>query len=189
MPIGLLAATDPGRSAVSGRRLAGAGHAAAQRGFTLIEVTVATLVLAIGILGVAAMQLTGTRSNQAALARTQAIYLAQDMLERIRANPRGPGLYDGVDTQAGSSVPADPGCADRRRGCTASQMAGQDVREWAAYFVNVDARADYRPRLPNGRGQVSRSGREFTVTLRWDERAGNSEQPLTRALTLVTTLP
>lgn len=55
-----------------------------QDGFTLIEVLVALLVLAIGLLGLAALQTQGVRFNHDAAVRTQATNLAQDMLERLR---------------------------------------------------------------------------------------------------------
>lgn len=56
------------------------------RGFTLIEVLVALLILAIGLLGVAGVQLVSMQQTANANLRTQATLHAQDMAERIRIN-------------------------------------------------------------------------------------------------------
>ena len=60
-----------------------------QYGFTLLEVLIALLVLSIGLLGLAALQTTGLRSNLMASMRTQATQLAYDITDRMRANPKG----------------------------------------------------------------------------------------------------
>ncbi|WP_116301633.1 type IV pilus modification protein PilV [Alkalilimnicola ehrlichii] len=57
-----------------------------QRGFSLLEVLVAVLVLAIGLLGVAGLQAVSMRVNFNSEMRTQATFLAYDVLDRMRAN-------------------------------------------------------------------------------------------------------
>ena len=57
------------------------------RGFTLIEVLVTLLVLSIGLLGLASLQIQGLRGTHEALLHTQAGTLAVDMAERLRAEP------------------------------------------------------------------------------------------------------
>jgi len=55
-------------------------------GFTMIEVLVAVLVLAIGLLGVASVQLLSMQQTSNANLRSQATLYAQDMAEQLRAN-------------------------------------------------------------------------------------------------------
>jgi type IV pilus assembly protein PilV len=55
-----------------------------QRGFTLLEVLIALVVLAVGMLGIAALQARGMQYNTDAYARTQATILAYDMIDRMR---------------------------------------------------------------------------------------------------------
>lgn len=55
-------------------------------GFTLIEVLVALVVLAIGLLGIAALYIDSLRASRTALLRTQAIAVASDLADRIRVN-------------------------------------------------------------------------------------------------------
>jgi prepilin-type N-terminal cleavage/methylation domain-containing protein len=56
------------------------------RGFTLIEVLVALLVLSVGMLGASTLLLGGLRDQSLALRQLAAITLVSDMAERIRAN-------------------------------------------------------------------------------------------------------
>lgn len=57
-----------------------------QRGFSLIEVLVAVLILAIGILGVAGVQLVSMQQTASSSLRTEATMYAQTAAERLRAN-------------------------------------------------------------------------------------------------------
>ena len=57
-----------------------------QQGFTLIEVLVAVFVLSVAILGIAGLQVTSKQTNFESVQRTNATFLAQELLERIRAN-------------------------------------------------------------------------------------------------------
>jgi type IV pilus assembly protein PilV len=60
--------------------------ARAQRGFALLEVLIAVVVLAIGLLGMAALQSSALRNNQSSLERTQAVVLSYSILDAMRAN-------------------------------------------------------------------------------------------------------
>ncbi len=156
-----------------------------QSGFTLIEVLVSTLVLTVGILGVAAMQMVSFQTNQSAYMRSQAIFLGQDILDRIRANRAGfqnSTVYDNVDTTDTGTIPASPACVDNANGCTAIQMGEHDIREWAQNFINVEEVAGYRPRLLNGSAELERENgtNAFTVTVSWDDRDFDTEGNLTR---------
>ena len=64
-----------------------------QQGFTLIEVLVTVIIMAVGLLGVAGLQLAGMRSNHSAFLRTQATIAAYDLIDRMRADPQA---FDGV---------------------------------------------------------------------------------------------
>ncbi len=60
----------------------------AQRGVSLLEVLIAVVVLSIGLLGIAALQANALRANESALVRSQAVMLADLMLDAMRANPQ-----------------------------------------------------------------------------------------------------
>lgn len=114
------------------------------RGFTLVEVLVAVLVLAIGLLGLAGLQVTGLRNNQSAYYRSQATQLAYDMADRMRANPAGTknGAYN-------NPAAAQTAACLTIAGCPAAQMAGNDAFEWNAILAN---------QLPSGTGVVCIDG-------------------------------
>ena len=57
-----------------------------QSGFSLLEVMIAVMVLAIGLLGMAAMQAVALSSNQEAQFRVQALAIAEDLSSRMRTN-------------------------------------------------------------------------------------------------------
>ena len=57
-----------------------------RRGFTLIEVMVALVILAVGLLGMASLMARSQKSNESAYARSQATLMAYDFVERMRAN-------------------------------------------------------------------------------------------------------
>lgn len=110
------------------------------RGFTLVEVLVALLVLGVGLLGVAGLQSATLGLNHGSYLRSQATVLAQDMVDRMRANPRATanGDYD----QGTAAVTAS--CTDAA-GCTTIEMAQNDLSEWEAALATE---------LPDGEGVV-----------------------------------
>src|SRR6476619_3967709 len=97
------------------------------RGFTLVEVLIALVVLAIGMLGVAALLLNGLQSSRIALLRTQAVMLASDIGDRIRANRTGGASY----TLASGTALSAPAKACTTAGqCNASEIAAIDLYAW-----------------------------------------------------------
>lgn len=60
-----------------------------QTGMSLVEVLVALLVLAVGVLGAALLQLNALKQTDSALRSTHIRFIAHDLLERMRANPEG----------------------------------------------------------------------------------------------------
>ena len=94
-------------------------------GFSLIEVLVAIVLLSIGMLGLSALQARATLMGIESYQRTQALLLAQDMLDRIRANKPDAGAYAGGDYGTGpvADCGATPGVL-RDRCLWANALAG-----------------------------------------------------------------
>ncbi|MGM0632831.1 MAG: type IV pilus modification protein PilV, partial [Pseudomonadota bacterium] len=96
-----------------------------QKGTTLVEVLVAMLILAIGLLGLVGLQTNSLRSTQNAYLRTQATVYAEDMIERMRSNPQGVTV-GGYMAASGATSAACLSAA----GCSAGAMALHDLAEW-----------------------------------------------------------
>ncbi len=136
------------------------------RGFTLIEILVALLVLAVGFLGMAALQSTSVKGTQDTYFRTQADLLANDLAERMRSNRQALIDDSGAIVDAyifdGGNAPGDPGCLSTAAGCTAAEMADTDLNEWLGWVSEA---------LPGGEALVSRPDTPYwIITVMWDER-------------------
>jgi len=112
------------------------------RGFSLIEVMVAVFVLSIGLLGMAALMATSLRNNQSADYRSQAVNLAYDQLEMLRANVVNTrryarGFSNPAAFCAGNEVPFTYG--------SGPELYSEDRNYWARKLCRT---------LPNGSGQV-----------------------------------
>ena len=134
-----------------------------QNGFTLVETLVALVVLAIGMLGIAALYLTSLQAGRTAIYRTQAVNLAADLADRIRANRAAIADYGIIFADASVDVPA----CYTTIGCTPAELAASDLSRW---------KADITQLLPNGQGQVAvtlpiAAGEpaNYVVTVRWAE--------------------
>jgi len=82
---------------------------ARQRGFTLLEVLIAVIVLSLGLLGLAKLQTVGLTANNIAYLRSQATILAYEAMDMIQAdrNNAQAGCYD-VDRKTSGSSCGDP---------------------------------------------------------------------------------
>ncbi|MCZ6499909.1 MAG: type IV pilus modification protein PilV [Gammaproteobacteria bacterium] len=117
------------------------------RGFSLVESLVALVVLSVGLLGVARMYVFSLQNGRSALLNTQAVILAADMADRIRANQTA-----GID-YAGAA--ADFGCVEGGVDCTPTQMASNDLLIWQNEVANA---------LPGGQATVAVNVGTFPTT-------------------------
>lgn len=131
---------------------------AAMGGFTIIEVLVALVVLSVGMLGIAGLYVVTLQSGGTAIYRTQAVNLAADMADRIRANRTAGAAY--AAGAAGALVCTGAGAVD----CSPADLAGDDVLQW-----NTELAAS----LPDGGGDIAVAGAAapftYTITVTWSE--------------------
>lgn len=142
------------------------------RGLGLIEVMVATLVLAVGLLGIAGLQTAALANNLLAYQYLQASTLAQALIERMRANRQG--VLDGHYLLAADAMPLPAGidCGSGTRRCSSGEQAQWDLAMLRAQLSPSDG-----SRLPGGRLSVRceadcASSALRVVTIYWD--AGRS---------------
>jgi type IV pilus assembly protein PilV len=122
-------------------------------GATLIEVLVSVVVVAVGLLGAAALLSSALRNNQASYERSQMTVLGQGMLDAMRAN------LTGVD--AGAYQKASYMCSAP----SGSGLANADIARWIGDLqAQINASAC---------GSISCVGRQCTVSIRWDDSRGS----------------
>jgi type IV pilus assembly protein PilV len=145
------------------------GHASTKRGATMIEVLVALVIFAFGVLGLAGMQARALSYSQGALYRSQATALADDMFDRMRADrvKALAGSYDTALTDPASTYSA-----------SATNLYEVELNNWKDTVETL---------LPAGKASVARdaTGALFTVTITWDEsRAARSSGSTTSLKTV-----
>lgn len=108
----------------------------------MLEVMIAVLILAIGLLGVAGLQVTSKRSNYEAIQRTTATMLIRDLIERMRANPEQLDTY--TNTGAGRTFSPSAGittavtvCFGAAADCDNATLATYDLYEWERALAGV----------------------------------------------------
>ena len=101
------------------------------QGFTLIEVLVALLIFAIGMLGLAGLQVHAYQAASSAQGRTVATMAASHLFERMRANMNGFTAGDYAYDSSADGLPAAVAACNTTAGCGgSSNMAQNDLREW-----------------------------------------------------------
>jgi type IV pilus assembly protein PilV len=102
------------------------------RGFTMLEILVAILVLSLGLLGLAGLQTLSLRNNTGSAQRTIATQLAYDLSDRMRANYWSvlSGDYNYVSYSATAAAGQTTANCLTTTGCTPTQIALEDIFEW-----------------------------------------------------------
>ena len=127
-----------------------------QRGFSLVEVLIALIIMSVGMLGIAGLYVQSMQAGRTSMFRHQAVTLAGDVADRIRANPRAGIAYAGFG--------ADHNCIDGGVDCNEAQMAANDILIWDQEALDS---------LPNGDVIVAFDNAVnpplYTITVQWTE--------------------
>ena len=139
-------------------------YPARSRGFTMIEMLVALVVLAVGMLGVAILFGISLHSGSSAISRMQAVNLAADIADRIRANRRA---GDGPANAYGGAA-ADNGCTGAAVSCTPAQMAADDLYHWQRQLSQAIAGGTATGTVVVTPG----TPQAYSITVGWTEKTG-----------------
>ncbi len=139
-----------------------------QQGFSLFEVLIALVILALGMLGIAHMLLITHKSNSSNYIKQQAVQSAYNILDRIHANRpaaiSGNYSISNLVSSGAPIAPSPPSTNCNNSVCSTSQLAAYDTWYWLATEV---------AQLPNGCGAVSTAvsgvNTIVTVTVQWDD--------------------
>ncbi len=137
---------------------------------TLLEILITVIILASGLLGMAALQTRSISYNNIAYLNSLSNILAYDMLDRIRANPvyalNGAG-YSASVGNVPATYPDDCDTAD----CTPAELAVYDIAQWK-FILNAQ--------LPDSDGSIVKTdtpeGRNYTITVFFDDSKGQQSR-------------
>lgn len=133
-----------------------ASAAKRMRGISLIEVMVSVLILAVGMLGIAAMQSVALRGGQSSLESTQAVMQTTAIIEAMRANSLNAAAYNTGGMRCAAT------------GVTT--LAGNDLDTWVASLQSTITRGG-----ATACGQITGCPANCQIIVQWDDqRAGGS---------------
>jgi type IV pilus assembly protein PilV len=123
-------------------------------GFSMLEALIAIVILSLGLLGTAALQTVGLRASSSAGYRSQAAWLAQEMVEEARARR--------ADVVSKSSDVVDAVSASACGGAVAGTSS---IDRWRKRVACA---------LPSGQGGVAYNSdtKRLDVTVTWDDSRG-----------------
>jgi type IV pilus assembly protein PilV len=148
----------PHKARCSGRR---------EHGFSMIEVLVALVILALGLLGFALLQTMNMRFTQSANYRTQATNLAYDLLDQMRANRMQAFWYSG--STGASFNPGEVNCATFTRPIGNNATIQNNVERWRCQVV--------RALGPSASAGVTYVNGVVTVTIAWGDQRWDQTNP------------
>jgi len=135
-------------------------------GFTLIEVLVALVILAGGLLGFAALQSVSLKKSLSAYNSGQASQLAYNLADRMRANVADAKLAtdsNPLTVSAYLGAPAEKKNCTATAGCTPTEMAQNDLFEWQQEIIDaLGARS-------SGTVSYTIATGFFNVAITWDD--------------------
>jgi type IV pilus assembly protein PilV len=125
-------------------------------GATLIEVLITIVIFSMGLANIGLLTAKGLATADDALLRSQAVLIAQDIVERIRVHDIGISDYATKYSDAPSSSEK---CLNTQ--CLSAQLVAADLFDWKNKLQVL---------LPEGKGQVEVNGDEVLVSVEWDLR-------------------
>ena len=127
-----------------------------QRGFSLVEVLIALIIMSVGMLGIAGLYVQSMQAGRTSLFRHHAVTLAGDVADRIRANPTAGIAYAGIG--------GDNNCVGAGIDCDEVQMAFNDIFLWDQQAAES---------LPNGDVTINFDDTvnppTYSIAVGWDE--------------------
>ena len=143
------------------------------QGFTLIEVLISLLVVAVGLLGIAGVQALSLNNTTIALNRSLAALQADGLAAMMHANQHYWQQSGSVPTTKISIPSGQTDC--RQNACSSAAMANWDLQVWgsgAAAVGSYPAVVGLNTALPSGNGYIyCLSGPPVvcTISVTWNE--------------------
>jgi type IV pilus assembly protein PilV len=134
--------------------------AQSQRGFSLVEVLIALIIMSVGMLGIASLFVQSMQAGRTSMFRHHAVTLAGDVADRIRANTQAFGAYT-------AATGTDNSCVDGGVVCSNTEIAAQDILQFQDQAAAT---------LPGGNVVITFNNvalpPEYTIRVNWNEPPG-----------------
>ena len=128
-----------------------------QRGFSLVEVMIALIIMSVGMLGIAGLYVQSMQAGRTSIFRHNAVTLAGDVADRIRSNPRAGVAYTAATGTNNNCIAMDTDCDE-------AEMAGHDILLWQQQATDS---------LPRGAVAITFDNTvvppNYTIAVTWDE--------------------
>ena len=143
-----------------------------QRGFSMVEILVTLVIIATALLGTAGLQVYAMKVNKGSHIRTQAVFLASDIAERMEANKAaavaGAGNnYEVATATAASTVTNDCGA----NACNSADLADWDISQWENAIIALG--------LPQATWQITQTTvgnpSTYSIVISWTDRRTNTQ--------------
>lgn len=138
-----------------------------ERGFSMIEVLISLVVIAIALLGAAALQLQALKMGKGAATRMHAVTLAVEIAERMEANKSAAvsGSYAVALSTTARTVAKD--CVSST--CSATELATADLGAWEARLIAA---------LPSASWAITNTTTgnpsTYQIVVNWQDRRENT---------------
>jgi len=153
-----------------------------QSGFTLIETLVSLIIISLGILGFALLQIESLKAAKTATERSRAIHFASNMMDQIRTNKT---MIDEYSTPLGNSstLTQPKSCADENSTaatttpkCQPEEMAAYEIWTWKEAIADPKLGfGSSNPALPQtAKSGITINGRnpaDVEILIEWNEKA------------------
>ena len=121
-----------------------------QRGVSLLEVLISAIILALGLLGLAGLQMNALRNNQSSMERSMAVVESYSIIDAMRID-RDNAIDGGFDI----ALDADP---------VAGSFAGNEIGKWQQRLQDLLG--------DDASGAIACVDSVCTVTVQWNDERG-----------------
>lgn len=135
-----------------------------RQGYSFVELLLALLVFSLGAMAVAAMQMGAVQVTRTAAESAAALLLAEDLLQRLRADPGSIARYQqALDGGIATAPKSAASCPDGSQ-CPPEARARHSVAEWISLSE--------QRRLASPRACVAVQSNTLQVGVSWDSHPG-----------------
>ena len=160
------------------------------RGLTLIEVLVTVVITSIGLMGLVSLQMQSLRATQDTGNRSHAVWVFNDIVNRVRANEAFSASYNKNGNAVNCAQPPANICSHYNPGAAAAVPAencdGQQLAAWDLFEIacgaprNVGVLGNAVTYMPDVQLFIDcaapcNDGDALTVTLRWRAKQDTAE--------------